>query len=110
MTMPGDDEFKKDTPAMGQGNNEDEEEDESEEEVAPVQHPYLKMFDAEIMREFLGKSWIAFSSVFGIYYLFQFGMALVCANFYSQSDPLRLTEFDYKPVDPNTAEADILMK
>jgi hypothetical protein len=100
-SMPEDDEFKKDTPAMGQGNNEDEEEEESEAEEAPEEHAYMKMFDADIMREFLGKSWVVFSSFFGLYYLLQFGLALMCANFYSQSAPLRLTTFEYKPVNPD---------
>ena len=90
MTSGQDDEYKKDAPIIGQGNNEDEEEDESEVEEAPEKHPYKKMFDADIMREFLGKSWMTFSAFFGLYYLLQFGLALMCANFYSQSSYVRL--------------------
>jgi hypothetical protein len=109
MTNLGeDDEMKNDTPAMGQGHNEDEDEESEEAEEAPVQHPYMKMFDAEILREFLGKSWVVFSVFFGLYYLLQFGLALMCANFYSQSYPLRLQEWKYTPVDPT--KTDIVAK
>ena len=73
-----------------------------------VLHPYMKMFDAEILREFLGKSWVVFSVFFGLYYLLQFGLALMCANFYSQSYPLRLQEWKYIPVDPT--KTDIVAK
>ena len=94
MTSIPDDEVKN-TPAIGQGAAEESEEEEPEK--APIAHPYVKFFDATIAREFLGKSWWIFSMFFGLYYLIQFGLALMCANFYSMSSPLRMTDFEYTP-------------
>jgi len=54
------------------------------------------MFSADNAQTYLGKSWVKFSAFFAIYYLAQFGLALMNANFYSQSHELRLTTFEYE--------------
>ena len=78
----------RDNPVMGAGSDE-EDEDESEDEE-PVYPGYREMFHHTHARAYLGKSWVVFSSFFAIYYILQFGLALMNANYYSQSDELRL--------------------
>ena len=67
--------------------------DESDEEE-PMPIGYWKMFQASEARKYLGKSWVVFSLFFTIYYILQFGLALCCANFRSQSKGERLEGFD----------------
>lgn len=75
---------------MGQGGEEDDDEGEESEDLEPKFPGYKEMFKASNAREYLGKSWVIFSAFFGLYYLLQFGLALMCANFYSQSEEVRL--------------------
>ena len=80
---------------MGQGGNESDEDEEEESSDEEPEYPgYKEMFYAKNARPFLGKSWVVFSSFFAIYYLLQFGLALMCANFYSQSTEIRLSDFE----------------
>jgi len=60
----------------------DSDDDESVDEE-PLYPGYKEMFRADNARHYLGKSWMAFSAFFAIYYLLQFGLALMNANFYS---------------------------
>lgn len=82
---------------MGAGGDAGGESDDDESEDEEPEYPgYKEMFTAEKTREYLGKSWMTFSAFFAIYYLLQFGLALVNANFYSQSAELRLFAFNYE--------------
>merc|ERR1712118_628306 len=74
--------------------------DESEDEP-PEKHPYMAMFQPSIARPFLGKSWLIFMMFFLLYYILQLGLALMCCNFYSQSNPVRLLPFSYDVVEGN---------
>lgn len=59
------------------------------------------MFQPTIARPFLGKSWVIFMMFFLLYYILQLGLALMCCNFYSQSNPVRLLPFSYEVVEGN---------
>ena len=86
----------RDNPVMGQGGEGEGDSDECSDDEEPEWPGYKEMFIAEKARPFLGKSWMTFSAFFSVYYLVQFGLALTCANFYSQSHELRLTSFEYE--------------
>lgn len=86
--------------------NDDEGSGSESEDVEPEKLPYMQMFSPETAREFLGKSWVVFSIFFGLYYLLQFGLALMCANYYGQSHPIRLQPFEYVDAEKGFKEGD----
>ena len=83
---------------QGESSSTESEESGDSEPTYPGQ---VQMYEAENAKEYLGNSWFIFSIFFVLYYLLQFFLALMCANFYSQTSPVRLWKFRYTTVSGN---------